>query len=286
MRKDLIYENHYHQAPEIFKKAFKSDFQMKFIFHSPSGFLYEDPPRSPSDELLYGTVLYAPKDSGGAWIRVTTEYGYAGYAERSRLLPYDEEPDGSRWVVASAFADLLPAPEYREVPVMTVFRGSALYARAYDERFMRVYGYDSGVYFVRRESLRPAARPQRRREADGALRDQVVRDALSYYRAPYRWAGKSPLGIDCSGLCFMAHYLNGITVWRDSRPNERYATVRERAQKGDMIHFHNHIALCISDRLFLHAGGRDGRVEYGSLDRRSRYYREDLKPILITSAFK
>ncbi|XRD26436.1 NlpC/P60 family protein [Lysinibacillus fusiformis] len=36
-----------------------------------------------------------------------------------------------------------------------------------------------------------------------SFRENVVQTALSYLATPYRWGGKSPLGIDCSGLCSM-----------------------------------------------------------------------------------
>ena len=31
----------------------------------------------------------------------------------------------------------------------------------------------------------------------------------------YRWGGKTPLGIDCSGLVSMSYLLNGIAIYRE-----------------------------------------------------------------------
>ena len=37
-----------------------------------------------------------------------------------------------------------------------------------------------------------------------------------YLGAQYRWGGKTPLGIDCSGLVSMAYLLSGVIIYRDA----------------------------------------------------------------------
>ncbi len=258
---------------------------MKYVFKTPCEFLFEAPPNLASDEILYGTLLYADADSDRAYIKVTTEYGYSGYAKREKLVYYREK-SLKKYIVASPHADLLYSPEYKFVPAATLFRGSVVYAEDYDERFMRVHGYNAEIYYTHKANL--CERPKRvnPREAWDELREKVVNSALSYLDTPYRWAGKSPAGIDCSGLCFMAHYMNGITIGRDSHPDKKYVSIREELKKGDMIHFKNHVALYIGDNLFIHSNGKDGKTAYGSLDRENIYYREDLSPLSFSSAFK
>jgi len=47
-------------------------------------------------------------------------------------------------------------------------------------------------------------------------RKNIVDTALLYLNAPYRWGGRSPFGIDCSGLVQMAFKLNNIRLLRDA----------------------------------------------------------------------
>ena len=41
-------------------------------------------------------------------------------------------------------------------------------------------------------------------------KDKIIEDAFMYLGAPYLWGGRSPLGIDCSGLTQMVYRLQGI----------------------------------------------------------------------------
>ena len=51
---------------------------------------------------------------------------------------------------------------------------------------------------------------------EAALRRAVTETAKLYLGTHYRWGGKTPMGIDCSGLVSMAYWLNGVTIWRDA----------------------------------------------------------------------
>ena len=53
--------------------------------------------------------------------------------------------------------------------------------------------------------------------SEEALRARAVEVALSYQGTQYRWGGKSPLGVDCSGLTFMAWFFCGVSLYRDAR---------------------------------------------------------------------
>ena len=53
--------------------------------------------------------------------------------------------------------------------------------------------------------------------SEETLRARAVEVALSYQGTQYRWGGKSPLGVDCSGLTFMAWFFCGVSLYRDAR---------------------------------------------------------------------
>ena len=89
------------------------------------------------------------------------------------------------------------------------------------------------------------------------FRENVVKTAKLYLGTQYRWAGKTPQGIDCSGLCSMAYMLNGVYIYRDASIEEQYP-VKEivsaeewsedpmkalsKLKPGDLIYFKGHIA--------------------------------------------
>lgn len=120
-------------------------------------------------------------------------------------------------------------------------------------------------------------------ELNGVLeedfRNRVVQTALSYLTTPYRWGGKSPLGIDCSGLCSMAYMLNGVVIYRDAKIVDRFPIKEiniEHIQKGDLLYFPGHIAMYMGDDLYVHSSLGGNEVSINSLNKNHINYREDL----------
>ena len=48
--------------------------------------------------------------------------------------------------------------------------------------------------------------------AGAKLRAKLVDGALAYLDCPYRWGGRTPAGVDCSGLCHTAYLLQGLPI--------------------------------------------------------------------------
>ena len=114
------------------------------------------------------------------------------------------------------------------------------------------------------------------------LRGRIVEAARQYLGAQYRWGGKSPAGIDCSGLAFMSYFLNGILIYRDAHIMEDYPIrqiPREQLAAGDLIFFPGHVAVSLGGDRFLHSTGHAGEqgVVCGSLREGEQGYRADLR---------
>lgn len=73
---------------------------------------------------------------------------------------------------------------------------------------------------------------------------------------PYRWGGRSPEGIDCSGLVQALAHSQGISIPRDSGDQEAYLSVDVDAtdyQAQDIAYWPGHTGILVSPTEILHA---------------------------------
>lgn len=85
-----------------------------------------------------------------------------------------------------------------------------------------------------------------------------------YMNAPYLWGGKTPFGIDCSGLSQQIFKLCGYKLKRDASQQylygEKVGNLHE-AQPGDLAFFHNekevitHVGILMDNQHIIHASG-------------------------------
>ncbi len=251
-----------------------------------------------ADEVLLGMVVEVLEQTTAAYWRVRTHYRYEGYAPVHCLLTqgvatWEQKP--KKVVRHKRFADVQQSPGFQSWPLVTVPMG-AIMAVA-EEKGTAQPGWmavelPSGCRGWVRESWLddPCAAPPDLSEAD--LRARIVDIALSYQNVPYRWGGKTPMGIDCSGLVSMAYLLNGITICRDARLEPGFDLVDiplADIRPGDAIFFPGHVALYLGDGRYVHATGKAGSdgVVINSLDPNADDYRPDLaKSITAIGSYK
>ena len=96
-------------------------------------------------------------------------------------------------------------------------------------------------------------------------KEKLVENALMYLNAPYLWGGRSPLGIDCSGLTQMVYRLQGLHLPRDAYQQAEVGTTLsfiEESEPGDLAFFDNsegkitHVGIILEDNHIIHASGR------------------------------
>lgn len=100
----------------------------------------------------------------------------------------------------------------------------------------------------------------------------IMRFAAMFLNAPYLWGGRTPLGIDCSGLTQLAYKSIGITLPRDASQQAEAGDLVdfvEEARAGDLAFFQNeegkiiHVGIVCDNKKILHASGK---VRIDSLD--------------------
>jgi len=234
-----------------------------------------------ADEVLYGMVVTVLGEEKG-WLRFRTRYRYEGFACPGAL----GEKDAIAWeaearsVVIRSFADVLSEPSYRSSVLVTLPRGAVLVggaAAGEDAAWRSVTLADGRKGFVRASALRPARNWNE--EGEECTRRHLAEDALAYLGTQYRWGGKTPQGIDCSGLCSMTYLLNGLVIYRDASIREGFPVrpiAAEAARKGDLLFWPGHIGLYLGDGRYVHSTGKSGGVLENSLRPEDPDYRDDL----------
>lgn len=101
--------------------------------------------------------------------------------------------------------------------------------------------------------------------SDNDKRTTVINAALMYFNAPYQWGGRTPLGIDCSGLSQIAYKIAGINIPRDAsqqaQMGEHFSFVEE-ALPGDLAFFDNeegeiiHVGIIWEKNKIIHSSGK------------------------------
>lgn len=88
--------------------------------------------------------------------------------------------------------------------------------------------------------------------------------AEKYLNAPYLWGGKSPFGIDCSGLTQMVFRISGYPLKRDTHEQIKQGEPVENlksAKPGDLAFFTNsknqisHVGILLAHDKIIHASG-------------------------------
>ena len=268
------------------------------------------------DELFSGWAVCCDSDSSReGWTHVTTFYGYSGYVRTADLKPV---PEGflknRRWMrIRAAAADVLSVPKVQGLPLAFLLRGSFAEVLETDDNreWSRIRTADGTEGYIHTAALAPrrdhdgflfaegkraenyfcdgyyadletySDRKEHVWEDEEACRKMLVETAASYLRSPYRWGGKSPCGIDCSGLVFMSYLACGIVIHRDASIKEMFPVrpiERKDLKKGDLIFFPGHVAMYLGDQKYIHATAfrLTPEVTVNSFAKEDPLYRGDL----------
>ena len=230
------------------------------------------------DEVLYGMVVEILETVAPNWYKIRTHYRYEGIVSGDGLILDSDAV--ARWeslpkkvVRNKNFCDILSRPKVQGWHLESLTRGcvvAPLVALA-DGREGYVMASILDTYYDT-----PCS------ENEDTLRKALCDAAQLYVGTHYRWGGKSPMGIDCSGLCSMAYMLCGVMIYRDANIVEGFPIHEiklEDIKPGDLLFFPGHVAMYLGDGRYCHSTGRagDDGFTYNSLNPEDADFRADLK---------
>jgi hypothetical protein len=209
-----------------------------------SAFVYPDPADpAPSTELLPGEAFAVLEFSGSwAWGYCRHDH-YVGYVEAISLV---EAPPPTH-IVASIEAPILPEADIHAPHLATLPMGSRMTGQEQAGFLLTDVGF---IAFTNVRAL-------------DLVEHDPVAVAERLVGSPYRLGGRSPRGIDCSGLVQVSLGLCGIPAPRDS--DQQWALgnpIAEDAplQRGDLILFEGHIGMMVDGENLVHATRHHGRA--------------------------
>jgi len=213
------------------------------------------------EEVLHGKAVSTISKKND-WLYVRTSYRYTGWVHRCHLYPYlysedmtnltsaQIEPKLPRYISVPS-ADVLAAPKVQAPLLICLALGGTVHAilgKTVPSGWTQIALADDRIGYIRSTFLSPFPIE--------ATPEAICQTAKLYLGTQYRWGGKTPLGIDCSGLCFMAYWLNGVSIYRDARIAPGFPIKKippAQAQKGDLLFFPGHVGMLLDEDTMIHS---------------------------------
>ena len=84
-----------------------------------------------------------------------------------------------------------------------------------------------------------------------------------FLKTKYVWGGKTYRGIDCSAILQLFFYYNNRFYPRDTKDQIKYSIQKNKGgvfEKGDIIFWKGHVAVCINSQKLIHSYGPEKKV--------------------------
>lgn len=212
---------------------------------------FPNPDAGVDTQALFGEeVLVFEEEEGWAWVQLKRD-SYVGYMSMNALAP-----------VGEALTHRVAVPRTFLYPTANMKRPN-LGALPLDAR-VRVVAMEGAFARLANECFIWAAHLI---PLDQRGQGDFVSLAESLINAPYLWGGKSPLGIDCSGLVQLSMQAAGRKAPRDTDMQEKaigealpVTDDLAHLQRGDLIFWKGHVGIMQSATQLLHANGHHMQV--------------------------
>lgn len=194
-------------------------------------------------QLLFGEI-FEILETKPKWIKIKIAFdGYTGWIDAKQYLAIDEEIfNRLNEQLLHCTTDLVEYVQDTAEHLLPIVIGSSAEG-------MKVMNFNTDAVHNNGE----------------VKREKIVSTALLYLNAPYLWGGRSPFGIDCSGLTQMVYKICGIKLMRDASQQAQQGenlSFIEEAQPGDLAFFDNaegeiiHVGIIMKNNYIIHAHGK------------------------------
>ena len=208
------------------------------------------------DQVLYGwNVKHVSVTDRLALVEAPMQY--VGYAKLDEFSGKHYEADHR---ICTLCAGAYREPTFKSAEVFTLFMGSLVKATAYEkDGFREIEAINGDRFYVHAKSLE--------RIENGFDADKIIRCAKLFLGTPYKWGGKTALGIDCSGLAAMCYHACGIELYRDSDPDRQNGerVSLDSLEKADLVYLKGHVGIYAGKGIVVHASWKEGKVCYTEL---------------------
>ncbi len=229
-------------------------------------------------QLLFGEMVHVHEQKEN-WLRITSEFdNYNGWIhEKQHTQLSDAEHTKLKNAARSVTAELVQTltGNDKSFPVLI---GSTL------------YDFDGMNFKAGKEKFIYSGQAITE-NTDFLTGEHIRKFALKFLHAPYQWGGRSPFGIDCSGLTQIVFKLYGIALPRDAfQQAETGKTLNfiHEAREGDLAFFDDaegritHTGIILSNDQIIHASGSvriDIIDHYGIFNKDLKKYTHKLRII-------